>query len=215
MKIERFIVNYLGENTYLAYDDDTRECVVIDPGCYTGAERAAITQRIAQLDLKPKFIINTHCHIDHVIGVNFLKKTYGIPLAACRADQYLLDKAEAYANAWKWQLDGAISIDIDCAEGTEFAIGNSKLLCAATPGHTPGGMSIYSDEDRFIFTGDTLFRGTIGRTDLPGGDYDTLIASIRNRLMRLDSQYEVYPGHGECTSIAEEAATNPMIGVED
>jgi glyoxylase-like metal-dependent hydrolase (beta-lactamase superfamily II) len=214
MKIERFTVNHLGENTYLVYDD-TRECAVIDPGCYSEDERKAITSRIAQLDLRPKYIINTHCHIDHVIGVNFLKKTYGIPFAANSADQYLLDKAEAFATVWKWKLDGEISIDIDCTEGTEFHIGNSILKCAATPGHTPGGMVIYSEQDKFMMTGDTLFKGTIGRTDLPGGDYDTLIASIRNRLMRFDSLYNVHPGHGESTTIGVEAGENPFIGIED
>ena len=214
MKIERFTVNHLGENTYLVYDD-TRECAVIDPGCYSDDERKAITSRIAQLDLRPKYIINTHCHIDHVIGVNCLKKTYGIPFAANCADQYLLDKAEAFATVWKWKLDGEISIDIDCTEGTEFQIGNSVLKCAATPGHTPGGIVIYSEQDKFMMTGDTLFKGTIGRTDLPGGDYDTLIASIRNRLMRFDSLYNVHPGHGESTTIGVEAGENPFIGIED
>ena len=214
MKIERFTVNHLGENTYLVYDD-TRECAVIDPGCYSDDEREAITSRIAQLDLRPKYIINTHCHIDHVIGVNFLKRTYGIPFAACRADQYLLDKAEAFATVWKWKLDGEITIDIDCTEGTEFQIGNSILKCAATPGHTPGGIVIYSEQDKFMMTGDTLFKGTIGRTDLPGGDYDTLIASIHNRLMRFDSLYNVHPGHGESTTIGVEAGENPFIGIED
>ncbi|MBO7567337.1 MAG: MBL fold metallo-hydrolase [Bacteroidales bacterium] len=214
MKIERFTVNHLGENTYLVYDD-TRECAVIDPGCYSDDERKAITSRIAQLDLRPKYIINTHCHIDHIIGVNFLKKTYGIPFAANSADQYLLDKAEAFATVWKWKLDGEISIDINCTEGTEFQIGNSILKCAATPGHTPGGIVIYSEQDKFMMTGDTLFKGTIGRTDLPGGDYDTLIASIHNRLMRFDSLYNVHPGHGESTTIGVEAGENPFIGIED
>lgn len=215
MKIERFIVNTLGENTYLVYDDATLECAVIDPGCYTEGERNEIATRINQLNLRPKYIINTHCHIDHILGVNFLKKTYGIPFAANAADQYLLDKADAYAMGWDWKLDGKIEIDIDITEGSEFKIGNATLKCAATPGHTPGGMVIYSEDDKFMFTGDTLFRGTIGRTDLPGGNYDTLIASIQNRVMRFDSQYDVLPGHGESSSIAEEAANNPMIGIED
>ncbi|MBQ1696536.1 MAG: MBL fold metallo-hydrolase [Bacteroidales bacterium] len=215
MKIERYINNSFEENTYIVYDDDTRECAIIDPGCYSTAEREAITSSIAQLKLRPVMIVNTHCHVDHILGVNFLKKTYGIPFAANNADQYLLDNADLYGSMWGWKMDGKITIDIDCTEGTELKVGNSILKCAATPGHTPGGMAIYSDDGKFIFTGDTLFRGTIGRTDLPGGDYDAIIASIRNRLMRFDSQYEVFPGHGESTSIAEEAANNPMIGIED
>jgi len=215
MKIERFIVNTFGENTYLVYDDATLECAIIDPGCYSKDERDAIVARINQLNLRPKYIINTHCHIDHILGVNFLKKTYGIPFAANSADQYLLDKAEAYAMGWDWKLDGEIKIDIDLTEGSELKIGNATLKCASTPGHTPGCMVIYSEDDKFMFTGDTLFKGTIGRTDLPGGNYDTLIASIQNRVMRFDSQYEVLPGHGDSSSIAEEAANNPMIGIED
>ena len=215
MKIERFTVNSFGENTYLVYDDATLECAVIDPGCYSEEERNAIASRINQLNLRPKYIINTHCHIDHILGVNFLKKTYGIPFAANSADQYLLDKAEAYAMGWDWKLDGEIKIDIDLTEGSELKIGNTTLKCAATPGHTPGCMVIYSEDDKVMFTGDTLFKGTIGRTDLPGGNYDTLIASIQNRVMRFDSQYDVLPGHGESSSIAEEAANNPMIGIED
>ena len=215
MKIERFIVNTFGENTYLVYDDATLECAIIDPGCYSKDERDAIVARINQLNLRPKYIINTHCHIDHILGVNFLKKTYGIPFAANSADQYLLDKAEAYAMGWDWKLDGEIKIDIDLNEGSELKIGNATLKCASTPGHTPGCMVIYSEDDKFMFTGDTLFKGTIGRTDLPGGNYDTLIASIQNRVMRFDSQYEVLPGHGDSSSIAEEAANNPMIGIED
>ena len=215
MKILRHIVNAFAENTYIVYDEPTLECAIIDPGCYSTEERAAITSQIADLNLRPVMVINTHCHIDHILGVNFLKKTYGIPFAANTADQYLLDNADKYGAAWNWSIDKPISIDIPCTEGTELKIGNSVLKCAATPGHTPGGMAIYSDDNKFIFTGDTLFRGTIGRTDLPGGDYDTIIASIRNRLMRFDGQYEVLPGHGESSSIGKEAASNPMIGIED
>jgi len=215
MKIERFVNNTFAENTYLVYDTGTLDCAIIDPGCYSQEERTTLTSRIAALNLHPVLIANTHCHSDHILGVNFLKRTYGIPFAANAADQYLLNKADLYASVWGWHIDGQITIDIDCAEGSVLKIGNSTLKCAATPGHTPGGMAFYSDDDKFIFTGDTLFRGTIGRTDLPGGDYDTIMASIRNRLMRFDSQYEVLPGHGESTSIAEEAAKNPMIGIED
>ncbi len=215
MKIERYTVNSFAENTYIVYDEDTLECAIIDPGCYSTAERNAITSRIAQLGLRPIMVANTHCHADHILGVHFLQEKYHIPFAANTADQYLLDQADKYGAAWNWHIDGNIKIDIPCTEGTELKIGNSILKCAATPGHTPGGIAIYSDEYKFIFTGDTLFRGTIGRTDLPGGDYDSIIASIRNRLMRFDGDYDVHPGHGESTSIGKEAATNPMIGIED
>lgn len=215
MKIERLTFNMFEENTYIVYDDATKECAVVDPGCYSKAERETLASRIAQLGLRPKLVINTHCHSDHILGVNFLKEKYGITFAANSADQYLLDDANKYAAAWGWTLDGKIAIDVDCNDGKEFRIGNATLKCASTPGHTPGGQVIYSEDDKFIITGDTLFRGTIGRTDLPGGDYDALIASIQNVVMRFDSLYEVYPGHGESTSIGEEAGKNPFIGIED
>ncbi len=215
MKVEKFVFNSFDENTYLV-SDETKECIIIDPGCYSQDERDFFVAHIKGNGLVPKAIVNTHCHTDHILGVNYLKDVFDIPFAANNADQYLLDIARRQALTHGWVLDDRpIVIDIDCPDGKKFDFGNSTLKCASTPGHTPGGQVIYSESGKFMLTGDTLFKGTIGRTDLPGGDYDTLISSIRNTVMRFDSLYDVYPGHGDGTSIGVEAGGNPFIGIDD
>ncbi|MCQ2250204.1 MAG: MBL fold metallo-hydrolase [Bacteroidales bacterium] len=214
MKVEIFRFNFFEENTYLIYDD-TKECVIVDPGCYSQQERDFLTGTIAKLQLKPVLIANTHCHSDHILGISFLKSFYNIPFAANSADAYLLDNAAKYAQVFGWQIQNDISIDIECKDGTELRFGNSVLKCASTPGHTPGGQVIYSEADKFMISGDTLFKGTIGRTDLEGGDYDQLMASIRNVILRFDSLYTVFPGHGDKTSVGEEAGKNPFLGFEE
>ncbi len=213
MKVEIFRFNLFEENTYLVYDG-TKECVIVDPGCYSQQERDFLTSTIAKLGLKPVLVANTHCHSDHVLGVNFLKDFYGIPFAANSADAFLLDNPGKYASVFGWQVD-PISIDINCVDGTELRFGNSVLKCASTPGHTPGGQVLYSEVDKFMLSGDTLFKGTIGRTDLEGGDLDQLMAGIHNVILRFDSLYTIFPGHGDKTSIGEEAGKNPFLGFEE
>jgi len=214
MKIEIFRFNLFEENTYLVYDD-TMECVIVDPGCYSQQERDFLTDTISKLGLRPVLVANTHCHTDHILGVGYLKDYYKIPFAANGADDFLLRDAAKSAAVFGWQLTDPIKIDIDCADGTELRFGNSVLKCASTPGHTPGGQVIYSEADKFMLSGDTLFKGTIGRTDLPGGDLDQLMASIHNVILRFDSLYTIFPGHGDKTSIGEEAGTNPFFGFEE
>lgn len=214
MKIEIFRFNSFDENTYIVYDD-TKECVIVDPGCYTNEEKEFLTNIISQKELTPKLIVNTHCHADHILGVNFLKNKYNIPFAANSADNYLLSNADKMAAMWGWKVDTPITIDINCTNNTQLTFGNSILKCMHTPGHTPGGQVIYSESDKFMITGDTIFKGTIGRTDLPGGNYDDIMASIRNCILRFDSMYAIFPGHGESTSVGVEAGQNPFIGIED
>lgn len=214
MKIEIFRFNSFDENTYIVYDD-TKECVIVDPGCYTNEEKEFLTNKISQKELTPKLIVNTHCHADHILGVNFLKNKYNIPFAANSADNYLLSNADKMAAMWGWKVDTPITIDINCTNNTQLTFGNSILKCMHTPGHTPGGQVIYSESDKFMITGDTIFKGTIGRTDLPGGNYDDIMASIRNCILRFDSMYAIFPGHGESTSVGVEAGQNPFIGIED
>lgn len=213
MKIQIFRFNLFEENTYVVYDD-TNECVIVDPGCYSSEEREFFTSTLQKQGLVPKCIVNTHCHSDHIVGVAFLKDFYKIPFAANVADKYLLDKAALFASVWGWKLDEPISIDIECHDGSEIRFGNSVLKIASTPGHTPGGQIIYSEADKFMISGDTIFKGTIGRTDLEGGDYDTLMASIHNVVLRFDSIYTIFPGHGDKTSVGVEAGENPMLGFD-
>ena len=214
MKVEIFRFNIFEENTYLIYDE-SKECVIVDPGCYTKQERDFLTGSIARPGLKPVLVANTHCHADHILGVGFLKDLYGIPFAANAADAFLLRDAPKFASAFGWDVPGDISIDLPCLDGTELRFGNSVLKCAFTPGHTPGGQVIYSESDKFMLSGDTIFRGTIGRTDLEGGNLDQLMASIHNVVLRFDSLYTILPGHGDKTSVGEEAGKNPFLGFDD
>lgn len=214
MKVEIFRFNLFEENTYLVYDD-TRECVIVDPGCYSQAERDCLAGAIDRLQLKPVLIVNTHCHSDHILGVSWLKNKYSIPFAANTADGFLLRTAGKYASVFGWNLPDPVEIDIECADGTGLKFGNSVLKCASTPGHTPGGQVIYSESDKFMLSGDSIFKGTIGRTDLEGGDLDQLMASIHNVILRFDSLYTIFPGHGESTTVGKEAGTNPFLGFEE
>ena len=209
MKIKRFVCNALQENAYVASEGNS--CVIIDPG-FAGAapdsfpcepffgEHRKESGAADELDLlysyleaeglSPEAILLTHSHPDHTLGVAALVERFGIPVYA----------AAAPAKPYSRLEDGA-------------TIYGFKVI--ATPGHTPDSVCFYNEAEHILFSGDTLFAGTIGRTDLPGGDYDTLMASIHNRLMRFDGQYEVLPGHGESSSIGKEAASNPMLGIED
>ena len=212
MKVEIFRFNLFEVNTYLVYDQ-TKECVIIDPGCYSEKEREFLTKTLEDKELKPIMIINTHCHSDHILGVNFLKEQYGIPFAANPKDEFLLENAAEYASRWRWKIDTPIKIDIPCEECTIIKFGETVLKCTHTPGHTPGGQTIYAEKEKIMFTGDTLFKGTIGRTDLDGASYDDEMASIRNIILRFDSLYEIFPGHGEPTSVGIETTENPFVKI--
>ncbi len=210
MKIEIYRFNLFEENTYVVYDN-TGECVIVDPGCYSQEEQDFLLARIKKLTLKPKYIVNTHCHSDHILGVDFVKKTYNIPFVANRADEYLLKDAQKFASAWGWNVKTGLEIDIDAKEGHQILFGNSKLEILHTPGHTPGQIAIYSNDDKFMFVGDTIFKGTVGRTDLPGGNYNQMMLSIREKILKMPSDFVIFPGHGPETSIGVEIQTNPML----
>ena len=210
MKLEIFRFNLFEVNTYIVYDQ-TKECVIVDPGCYSEREEAFLVKTINDMGLKPVMIANTHCHSDHILGVRFLQDTFKIPFAANEKDNFLLENAQQYAARWNWKIKTPIKIDIPCVEGTELKFGNSVLKCIHTPGHTPGGQTIYSEADKFMLTGDTIFKGTIGRTDLDGASYEDEINSIRNKILRFDSLYHIFPGHGEPTSVGIETTENPFF----
>ena len=210
MKIATFTFNPIGENTYVIWDD-TKECIVIDSGCCNPAEDARLDNFIAQEGLKPVIAANTHGHFDHLLGVSHLKEHYGVQFACSSKDNYLLESQRAAGQIYGIPIRGIPTIDIDLATATELHFGTTTLRVLPTPGHTPGGVTLYNEAEGIAFTGDTLFRESIGRTDLEGGDYPTLIRSILSVLLPLGDEVKIYPGHAESSTIGHESMYNPFV----
>lgn len=212
MKIIRFVFNMFGENTYIVFDETTREAAVIDPGMLREAEEEAISRYIDDNKLQLKHIVNTHLHLDHVFGVNYLKNRYGVKLAAGESDEPLLARLNASARRFGIQHDfDAVMLDVRLKAGERIYLGKEYLEVIPVAGHSRGGLALYAPEDKVVFTGDSLFEGSIGRTDLPGGDHATLIKEIRKNLLTLPDDTMVLPGHGNATTIGREKAGNPYL----
>jgi hydroxyacylglutathione hydrolase len=210
VSIERFTFNPFQENTYVVFDE-TRECVIIDCGCYTPDEQKELSTFIASNNLIPKYTINTHCHVDHVLGISYLKEKYGIESIAHREDLPMLQMLPQHALMFGLSIDKAPEIDITADEGDTIRFGNSQIKVIHTPGHSLGGICLLSEEGNFVVSGDSLFQGSIGRTDLPGGNYSNLINSIKLKLLTLDPNTKVFPGHGNPTTIEHEKNSNPFL----
>ena len=211
MQIKSFVFNPIQENTYIVWDD-TKECIVIDAGNLSAREDKMLAEFIEEQGLKPVLAVNTHCHFDHILGVEFLRETYGVKFAASSADLPLLKSGRASGAMFGMEL-GALpeAIDIDLATTPEVRFGNTVLRVIATPGHTPGCVSLLDEESKTLFTGDTLFRESIGRTDLPGGDYPTIMRSILGSILPLGDEVTIYPGHGDKSNIGHESLYNPFV----
>ncbi|CVI68406.1 putative metallo-hydrolase [Alistipes sp. CHKCI003] len=210
MKTACLTFNPIQENTYVVWDD-TLECVVVDAGNSTERENAALRNFIEQHGLKPVAAVNTHGHFDHVLGVEWLRRTYGIPFALSSKDRFLLDGAETGSTVYGVKVGAMPSVDLDLDEEPEIRFGRTSLQVIPTPGHTPGHVSLYEPESKTLFTGDTLFRESIGRTDLPGGDYSWIMRSILDRIVPLGEEVRICPGHGPESTIGHELLYNPFI----
>ena len=211
MNVVKFVFNPIQENTYIVWDE-TKECIIIDAGNMSAREDRVLADFIEEQDLKPVLAVNTHCHFDHILGVEFLKMTYGVKFAASTADLELLKSGRASGAMFGMEL-GALpeEIDIDLASLDEIKFGNTTLRVIATPGHSKGCVSLLHEESKSLFTGDTLFRESIGRTDLPGGDYPTIMQSILKQILPLGDEVVIYPGHGDKSNIGHESLYNPFV----
>jgi glyoxylase-like metal-dependent hydrolase (beta-lactamase superfamily II) len=210
MNIARFIFNPIAENTYVVWDE-TGEAAVIDAGNSNSVENARLDEFLAAKNLRPVVAINTHGHFDHTLGVPHLKKTYAIPFAAHGGDAFLLENAGPSGRIFGVKVGELPAIDLDLGERETIGFGDTTLQIIHTPGHTPGHVCLFEPRSRVVFTGDTLFADSIGRTDLPGGDYSWIMRSIIDKLLPLGGDVKVCPGHGPDTTIGHEAASNPFI----
>lgn len=210
IQIQSFTFNPFSENTYILHDE-SGEAVIIDPGCYDKAEYQKLNNYIENNGLKPVKIVNTHAHIDHVLGVAVLQRKYNIPFYLHKLDEPLLKAVKAYAPNYGFVQFDEPEINGYSDEGDTVQFGNSSLAVIFVPGHAPGHVAFVNDEQHFVIGGDVLFRQSIGRTDLPGGDMKILLNSIRTKLFTLDDDYTVYAGHMEPTNIGFEKKNNPFL----
>lgn len=212
MELQKFEFNFFGENTYLLWNAESGETAIVDPGMMNDDECRQLEEFIKSKSLKPVYILLTHVHIDHTFGIEFLKERYDLPVLAHKGDAPLGQTRPQQASMFHLPITpGPLSIDRFITEGNIIKLGNEEIKVISTPGHSPGGVCFYVPDSHFVLTGDTLFQGSVGRTDLPGGNQRQLILSIKSQLMTLPADTKVYPGHGPATTIAREEVSNPFL----
>ncbi len=210
MTIRKFTFNSFQENTFVL-SDDTKECIIFDPGCSTPEEEAQLKAYIEELALKPVRLLNTHCHIDHVLGNKYVSETWELPLEAHAGEVPVLESGIQVSQMYGIAYTPSPPIAKYIEAGDEIRFGDSILKSYFTPGHSPASLSFLHAESKNLIAGDVLFYGSIGRTDLPGGNFDTLIKSIKEQLFPLGDDVIVHPGHGPSTSIGFEKENNPFL----
>lgn len=211
MNLAIFTFNPFQENTYIVFEDN-KEAAIIDPGCSNPEENKVIVDFIYENGLKLTHLINTHCHIDHVMGNAFIAKEYNLPLTSSKGEQNVLDFQVQTAMMYGLPYTPSPSISIFIEEGDILSIGNNQLEVISCPGHSPDHICLYHKKSHQLIGGDVLFKDSIGRTDLPGGDHDTLIKNIKQKLLTLPEETVVYPGHGPHTTIGYEKTNNYFVG---
>jgi hydroxyacylglutathione hydrolase len=212
LSIKSFVFNPFSENTYVV-SDESKQAVIIDPGCFEEEEKKELGDYIAQQQLVVKYLLNTHCHIDHVLGNAHVKEKYNVPFLIHAEEEKVLRAVKAYASNYGFATYQEVLPDRFLKEGEVLSFGNTEWDIHFLPGHAPGHIGFYDPRERVLFSGDVLFEGSIGRTDLPGGNFDTLLHSIRTKLFLLPHEVVVYSGHGNTTTIGNEKATNPFCGI--
>jgi glyoxylase-like metal-dependent hydrolase (beta-lactamase superfamily II) len=208
--IKRFEFNPFRENTYVL-SDDTGECLIVDPGCQEPEEQDLLLDHLEKNDLEPVKMVNTHCHIDHILGTAFLHDQFKLPFLIHPEEKPLLKASIAQGEFFGLKVQTPPEPTGFLNEGDTVTFGDSMFEVIHIPGHSPGGIVLLNREQQCMITGDVLFQGSIGRTDLPGGDFDSLVNSIREKLLTLNPEIKVYPGHGPDTTIGIEKQSNPFF----
>jgi hydroxyacylglutathione hydrolase len=211
LTIKTFAFNPFQENTYVL--SSAGEAVVIDPGNSDKHETAALDQYIAKEKLLVKYLLNTHCHIDHVLGNYHVKEKYQVPFMIHALDLPVLRAVKSYASNYGFPLYTEAEPDSFLQEGDTISFGGISARVLFVPGHAPGHIAIYFENEKKVFSGDVLFQSSIGRTDLPGGNFDTLIDSIHQKLFTLPDAVDVFPGHGPTTTVGFEKMSNPFCAL--
>lgn len=210
LELSSFTFNPFQENTYVLHDK-TRECIIIDPGCSNHFEEQELKDFIEGKGLKPTMLILTHAHIDHVLGCKFVKDNWGIPMYMHRNEIPVLESTVRVGQMYGVPVTPPPAADYYLEAGDSFTIGEHEFKVLFTPGHSPGSISFYYAAQQLLISGDVLFNGSIGRTDLPGGNFDTLEESIKTQLYTLPDEVKVFSGHGPHTTIGREKRNNPFV----
>jgi len=210
--IQSFVFNAFQENTYII-SDDTKECAIVDPGCYEEHEKKELSDYILENQLSVKMLLNTHCHIDHILGNEFVKQKYGSKLYLHKTEVFVLNAQKILAAHYGFNLYQPATPDNYLNEGDLIEFGTQKFSVLFVPGHSPGHIAFYNEKEKVVLAGDVLFLNSVGRTDLPGGNHNTLIESIHKKLFTLPDDVTVYPGHGGETTIGLEKRTNPFCAL--
>lgn len=212
IQIKEFTFNHFQTNCYVLFDEATRECAIVDPCMEADYEERLLDQFVAAQHLTPTLLLLTHAHTDHICGVHHVADKYSLPITTHRDSLPWLQNAGGYGSVLGFNVSSLGHIDTKLiADGEVLTLGEGKIECRWVPGHCPGSMVFVLHKEQMAITGDTLFRMSIGRTDLEGGDFNQLMDRLKSQVLTLDHDFTILPGHGDCSSIAEEVNMNPFI----
>lgn len=212
LSVKQFAFNHFSTNCYLLWEQESKECFIIDPTAEYSGEEQCLSLFITKNALSVKRILLTHAHIDHIAGLKWACEKYALPVTTHIDSKKMIDRSAAYADMMGFAANDFSAIEYDFINGGDkLSIGADSVECRYVPGHCIGSLCFVTDNPKMVFTGDALFRGSIGRTDLPGGDHDLLMEKLRYEILSLDDDTVVLPGHGECSSIGDEKNWNPFL----
>ena len=210
--IKQFIFNHFGTNCYIVYDEQSKECAIVDPGMEANYEDAQLYQFIERLQLTPTLLLLTHAHIDHICGLRQVAEKYHLPVTMHCDGNKMLGQAEIYGIIMGFSTGNMSDLaTVHADDGTILHVGNIDIECRFVPGHCPGSLCFVIPSEETVITGDALFQGSIGRTDLPGGNYQQLITNLKEKILPLPDNYLVLPGHGEHSTIGDEKKYNSFL----
>lgn len=212
INVKQFTINHFGVNCYILSDVATHQCAIVDPGAEASYEDAQLTQYIEAKGLTPVLILLTHAHVDHIAGLRQMCERYNLPVSLHEDGTKLLRQAEVYGSVMGFSVSPMHDLPTQfLSDNQQLSLGESRIECRFCPGHCPGSLCYVLHDEKMVLTGDALFRMSIGRTDLPGGNYDELIAHLQSRILTLDDEYQILPGHGDLSTIGEEHLYNGFL----